>query len=797
MQKIFFSIFLIINTIFSQGNTLSGIVLDAESMLPLPSATIRIIGTSKGTVTNAQGQFRFSLPQKTITLAVSYLGYESDTITVELKKTIFREIRLQPNAIQLAGVTVTDEDPAYEIIRRAIENKKKWMARLNTFEGEAFSRTQIRTDSSIAAIIEGYSILYWKRNDSLREVVVQRKQTKNMPRSFLAANVNDVVNFNDDRIKLGGYTFLGPTAPNAFEYYDYKLLSTRQTDEYEIYDIELIPTSAITPFFKGRISIASRSYAVMDVDVQPNEAYSQMFVSAKYARHTQNFRLYEDTYWLPMNYHFEAALNISVMAIEFPTLRIERDVIFYDYKINPEFPDSIVRLNKITIAPSAQTYDSTFWAQQVLPPLTAEQDSAYRTIDSTQTLVKKLAPRGTTYAVLSATSAGPLSVADVWFNRVEGFHLGASGAVDSVYTDDVAVHGGIGYGFADKRWKYDVGAAFHFGATQSVATIGGVGGIMGMRRAFVLSAGIYDTHVPLPYTLFTSFFVNSFETLINKNDVYDYYRTKGGNVSLTYIPVPSTQLTLKGTSEQQLSLYQNTTFAWFGKNRTYRSHPKIADGQCNAVKLSAYYNPVGIVSFAKDALTASASAEYTSPSLESSFDYLQVMIKVRGKISTMKREELFLPPALNLLFSFGTTRGNLPPQRYFTPTTNLMAFVPLGVHHGIEPREIYGDRFATFAVEHNFRRILFAPLGIRWLMESNLELLISATASRYWLSNNALRMPSFSAKETNGWYYETTAGIQNILDVFRVDVTWRLSSPRDVGVSIIASDFLTGFFPEQ
>ncbi|MFA6542237.1 MAG: hypothetical protein WCT99_11595, partial [Bacteroidota bacterium] len=136
-------------------------------------------------------------------------------------------------------------------------------------------------------------------------------------------------------------------------------------------------------------------------------------------------------------------------------------------------------------------------------------------------------------------------------------------------------------------------------------------------------------------------------------------------------------------------------------------------------------------------------------------------------------------------------------QRYFTPTTNLMAFVPLGVHHGIEPREIYGDRFATFAVEHNFRRILFAPLGIRWLMESNLELLISGTASRYWLSNNALRVPSFSAKETNGWYYETTAGIQNILDVFRVDVTWRLSSPRDVGVSIIASDFLTGFFPEQ
>ena len=36
----------------------------------------------------------------------------------------FIRIALIPNTIQLAGVTVTDEDPAYEIIRRAIESNK-------------------------------------------------------------------------------------------------------------------------------------------------------------------------------------------------------------------------------------------------------------------------------------------------------------------------------------------------------------------------------------------------------------------------------------------------------------------------------------------------------------------------------------------------------------------------------------------------------------------------------------------------------------------------------------------------
>jgi len=796
MKKILLSILFISGSLLCQTYVLSGIVQDAESQQPLPSATIRIVGTSKGTVTNAQGQFRISLSQGNISVAISYLGYESDTIVARLNKNIFRSVHLRPNAIQLAGVTVTDEDPAYEIIRRAIEHKKKWTAQLNTFEARAFKRTQIRTDSSIAAITEAYSILYWNRDDSLREVVIQEKQTGNLPRNFQASRINAIINFNDDQIKLGGYTFLGPTSKNAFDYYDYKLLSTRPMDDYEIYDIELIPTSAVMPLFKGKISIASRSYAVMDVDVQPNEAYSQPFVSTKNARHKQSFRLVENKYWLPINYHFEGVFYISVIGIEFPSLGVERDVVMYDYEINSEFPDSVRRLNKFTVDSSAQRYDSTFWLEHDFLPLTAEQDSAYRTLDSTQTLEKKFAPRGTTFALLS-TTGGPMSIADVWFNRVEGFHLGASDSFDSVLTNDIGIRSGIGYGFADKKWKYEAGVTFHFGEPQSVGTIGGIGGILGIRKKFVLSADVYDKHIQLPQTIFTSFFINSFSALLSKDDVYDYYRAKGVSASLIYIPFSSTQITLKGTAESHLSLYQRTSFAWLGKDKVYRFQPQIVDGKFNAAKLSLSFNPVGIISLAKDAVTASAFAEYTSPSLESSFDYLQAGIKVRGKISTMKREELFLPPALSVLVSFGTTSGNLPPQRYFTPTTNLMAFVPLGVHHGINPREIYGDRFATFAVEHNFRRILFAPLGITRLMGSNLELLVNATTSRYWLSGNALRVPSFPGKETNGWYYETSVGVQNIFDVLRIDVTWRLSTPRTVVFSLIASDFLTGFFPEQ
>ncbi|MBI2429875.1 MAG: carboxypeptidase-like regulatory domain-containing protein [Ignavibacteriales bacterium] len=782
--------------LFGQTHTLSGLVLDDETMQPLPSATIRIAGTSKGTVTNSQGQFRFALPKGNVTLAVSYLGYKSDTLRIVLTENIFKAIRLRQNAIQLAGVTVTDEDPAYEIIRRAIESKKKWMSQLKTFEGQAFNRTQFRTDSSIAAITEAYSVLYWNRDDSLREVVIQQKQTGNLPRGMVSSRVGTVINFNDDQIKQGGFTFLGPTSPNAFDYYDYKLLSTRSMDDFDIYEIQLIAKSTVVPLYKGTISIASRSYAVMEVDVVPNEAFTQPFVTMKNVRYKQLFRLTENKYWLPANYRFEATFLISVMGISFPAFGIERDVVIYDYAINPEFPDSIKRLSKFTVDSSATKYDSTFWTEHDVLPLTAEQDTAYKTLDSTQTLDKKFAPRGATVSVLNfmGSSAG---MADIWFNRVEGFHLGASSSVDSIFSNDLTIRGGLGYGFADKEWKYNAGIALHFGSGQSQGTIAGFANIIQTRKIFTINADLYDKHINMPLTIFSGFLINSFTALISKDDVYDYYRSKGISASLTYVPVPSTRISLGAVAEQQLSLYENTSFAWFGKGRSYRPHPQIADGQFNTVRLSTSFNPSGILSFVKDAFTASAYVDHTSPSLGSDFNYTQAYMRLRGKISTMNREELLFPPSLNLLLATGVTSGNLPPQRYFTPTTNLMAFTPLGTLLGAHTREFYGDHFVTASIEHNFRRVLFAPVGSTWLMESNLELVIGGTVSRYWLSSDALRVVTFPAKDTNGWYYEASIGIQNIFDVLRVDVTRRFRSPKDIVISLTVSDFITGFIPEQ
>lgn len=87
--------------------TLKGQVVDAESGEPLIGAAISVVGTSQGTVTDLDGNFTLKVASNA-TVLINYLGYK------EIKKKITQAgtvnlgvIKLEPDAVALADVTIT------------------------------------------------------------------------------------------------------------------------------------------------------------------------------------------------------------------------------------------------------------------------------------------------------------------------------------------------------------------------------------------------------------------------------------------------------------------------------------------------------------------------------------------------------------------------------------------------------------------------------------------------------------------------------------------------------------------
>ena len=119
MRKYFFSLGLVMLLALQGGicqqytQTVRGTVLDLDNNLPLIGVNIVLVGTNPlvGTITDADGHFRLEeVPIGRITLALSYLGYENQTvpnIVVNAGKEVVLQVHMQESLVNMTTVEVT------------------------------------------------------------------------------------------------------------------------------------------------------------------------------------------------------------------------------------------------------------------------------------------------------------------------------------------------------------------------------------------------------------------------------------------------------------------------------------------------------------------------------------------------------------------------------------------------------------------------------------------------------------------------------------------------------------------
>lgn len=120
MKKIFFLIALwsIISAQYQQNMKINGYVVDSESGEAMPYANILIKDTPYGTMTNSDGYFALNgIPKETISIMVTYIGYETITETLTVKQIENGPLSLQISPRSLQGETVEVIAETYEIFK--------------------------------------------------------------------------------------------------------------------------------------------------------------------------------------------------------------------------------------------------------------------------------------------------------------------------------------------------------------------------------------------------------------------------------------------------------------------------------------------------------------------------------------------------------------------------------------------------------------------------------------------------------------------------------------------------------
>lgn len=96
---------MLINIAWAQDRTVTGTVTSADDGAPLPGVNVIVPGTTTGTTTDIEGEYRISVPENVNSLVFSFIGYETQEVNIGNRSVV--DVQLASDVRQLTEVVVT------------------------------------------------------------------------------------------------------------------------------------------------------------------------------------------------------------------------------------------------------------------------------------------------------------------------------------------------------------------------------------------------------------------------------------------------------------------------------------------------------------------------------------------------------------------------------------------------------------------------------------------------------------------------------------------------------------------
>ncbi len=562
---------------------------------PIPFVNIYIEGTLKGTTTNDGGTYVLPLTGgKDQVIVFKALGYKTEKKTLMPQQTsVELHVVLQEESVQLIGVELTANDnPALDIIRKAIAKRKSNKERLSQYTARFYSKGLIRIQGAPERILGQDLGDFGGGLDSTRTGIVYLSETfsdiarngKEFKETIVASKVagdDSGFSFNaasdvefslyDNTFGLGGAAQLvSPLADNAFSYYDYRLTGTFYEDgKTLINQIELRPKRPQDKTFSGTVYIVEDDWSVYAVDLKTTGQQAQIVpVDTFFLKQRFNYSQ-EHKVWLKV---------LQSLDFQYSILGFKGDgrftAAYTDYDVEPAFTKTDFSNNILDFEKDANKKDTAYWENLRPVPLTPEETTDYERKDSIQVIRKSqpyldsLDRKGNrfkwsnllfkytysntfkdTYYVVGS----PLQ--SMLFNTVQGWH--GSLSLDYIKLNEekgtrLGLGGRLNYGLSDKRLRPTLTMGYRFNQFSRP--------YLRLRAGNeVVQFNEEEPITPLGNTITTLFFENNFAKFYDRTFAELFHSieiTNGirGRVALAY--------------EDRKPLFNTTTSTFFNDNVT-------------------------------------------------------------------------------------------------------------------------------------------------------------------------------------------------------------------------------------
>jgi hypothetical protein len=362
---------------------ITGTITDFETGEPLPFATIGIIRTGRGTVTNSNGEFGLKLTRDCIndSLTVSFLGYINRKLPVRMALNNKFNIVLKREYISIPEIIIRNQAPQ-EILRRAYNaiarNYGSTPASLTAFYREAVTKRsllQIYSEAVLQIYKSSYSTGF--PNDQIKIIMSRKLENVGMKDTLtirLKAGLSSCLMLD------GARNYFDFILPENYNQYDYRMTDIVTIDDESAFVIEFKQKQSVEiPLFKGSIYINTVNWAIVQAEFEINPDYIQKRkddfinyqargfkmwpVSIKYY---VNYRKVNDRYFLN---HVRGDLKFT--ARQKSKLFNSSFDVFFELAVTDINLKNVTRFEREELAPihsifskTITNYDPSFWGNQ-------------------------------------------------------------------------------------------------------------------------------------------------------------------------------------------------------------------------------------------------------------------------------------------------------------------------------------------------------------------------------------------------------------------------------------------------